>query len=161
MMPSPLAIDFQPLCAFLATQDEVVAAYLFGSVAQGRAHPGSDVDLALLLSANLEPDLRADRYLYLMGEIQHLLRGHKVDVVLLNTASPLLQYEVLRHGQRLYEADRQARVDFEVRAGQRYEDVRPMYAFYYQDIVQRIKERGLNGRRRRAPATPGKTDPRD
>jgi len=31
MMPSPLAIDFQPLCAFLATQDEVVAAYLFGS----------------------------------------------------------------------------------------------------------------------------------
>ena len=41
MMPSPLAIDFQPLCAFLATQDEVVAAYLFGSVAQGRAHPGS------------------------------------------------------------------------------------------------------------------------
>lgn len=61
MMPSPLAIDFQPLCAFLATQDEVVVAYLFGSVAQGRARPGSDVDLALLLSANLEPDLRADR----------------------------------------------------------------------------------------------------
>jgi len=124
MMPSPLAIDFQSLCAFLATQDEMVVAYLFGSVAQGRAHPGSDVDLALLLSANLEPDLRADRYLYLMGEIQHLLRGHKVDVVVLNTASPLLQYEVLRHGQRLYEADRQARVDSEVRAGQRYEDVR-------------------------------------
>ncbi len=45
------------LTAFFATQPDVVAAYLFGSQAQGRATPRSDVDIAVLLTRM--PDLLA------------------------------------------------------------------------------------------------------
>jgi len=41
---------------YLASQPDVVAAYVFGSVAQGRARPQSDVDIAVLLTADLDEE---------------------------------------------------------------------------------------------------------
>ncbi len=38
---------------FFSGQADVIAAYLFGSRAAGRARPGSDVDVAVLLSEDL------------------------------------------------------------------------------------------------------------
>ncbi len=46
----PPALDEAGLVAFLATQPDVVAAYLFGSLAHGCATPRSDVDIAVLLT---------------------------------------------------------------------------------------------------------------
>jgi len=53
-----------------------------------------------------------------------------VDVVILNTALPILQHQVLVSGQLLYERDRRTRVNFEVRAGKIYADLKPMYDFF-------------------------------
>jgi hypothetical protein len=149
MSKEVFSLDIQPLCHFLAAQDDVVVAYLFGSVAQGQAHSGSDVDLALLLTAHLDEHKRANRYLHLIVKIQHLLSDYDVDVILLNTAPPLLQHEVLLHGKRLYEGNRSARVEFEVRAGQQYEDVKPMHEFFDQALFEELETGGLGGRRRR------------
>jgi len=145
----PPVLDEAGLVAFLATQPDVVAAYLFGSLAQGRATAHSDVDIAVLLTR--APDLLAgepDRQLQLMGDLRRFA-DREVDVVVLNTAPPLLQNQVLKYGRRLYERDRRARVDFEVRAGQVYADLKPMYDFHTRDLLQKIKEVGLGGRRRR------------
>lgn len=70
-----------------------------------------------------------DRQLQLMDEMERFT-DREVDVVILNTAPPVLQHQVLRHGRLLYERDRQARVDFEVRAGKIYADLKPMYDFF-------------------------------
>lgn len=143
----PPRLDETGLVAFLATQPDVVAAYLFGSLVEERATPHSDVDTAILLS-DADPVTAGERQLQLMGELERFAdRG--VDVVILNIAPPILQHQVLRHGRLLYERDRRARVDFEVRAGQIYTDLKPMYDFHTRDLLQKIKEVGLGGRRRR------------
>jgi len=141
-------LDEAGLTTFLATQEDIVAAYLFGSLAQGRATPRSDIDIAVLLKRAARPEASdLDRQLQLMDEFCRYA-DREVDVVILNTAPPLLRHQVLRYGRRIFERDRQARVDFEVRVGREYEDVKPMYDFFTQDLFTKIKEVGLVGRRR-------------
>jgi len=47
--------DEEGLVAFLRAQPDIIAAYLFGSQATGRVHPGSDVDIAVLLDEDALP----------------------------------------------------------------------------------------------------------
>lgn len=143
----PPTLEQAGLVAFLGTQPDVIAAYLFGSLAQGRATLGSDVDIAFLLSP-ADPESLWERQLQLIGEIERFADG-QVEVVILNAAPPILQNQVLRYGRLLYERDRRARVEFEVRAGQVYADLKPMNNFFAQALLKEIKEVGLGGRRRR------------
>jgi len=136
------------LLEYLAAQPDVVAAYVFGSVAQGRARPQSDVDIAVLLAADLDEETRFDRRLRLGWEVERLI-GRQTDLVVLNDAPPLLQHQVLKHGRLIFERDRAARVEFEVRAGQIYADLKPMYDFFTEVLFKEIREVGLGGRRRR------------
>jgi len=150
----PPVLDETGLIAFLKTQPDIVAAYLFGSLAQGRATPRSDIDIAILLK-RVPKQLggATDRQLRLM-DVFRGFADREVDVVILNTAPPVLKDQVLRYGRRLYEHDRTERVDFEVRAGQEYADLQPMYDFFNQDMFQKIKEVGLGQRRRHRYPTP-------
>jgi len=133
------------LRSYFASQADVVAAYLFGSRATGKARPQSDVDMAVLLS---EEDglARFDRRLRLIDEVSDICGG-EADVIVLNDAPPLLQYQVLKHGRLLFERDRAARVEFEVRAGEVYADLKPMRRFFQRALFQEIKGVGLGGRR--------------
>lgn len=144
----PPRLDEAGLIAFLATQDDIVAAYLFGSLAEGRATARSDIDIAVLLD-RIPDDEMGDlgRRLRLMGEFRRFA-DREVDVIILNTASPLLRYQVLRHGRRLFERDPGARVEFEVRTGQEYEDLKPMRDFFAHALITELSERGLGERRR-------------
>lgn len=145
--PSP-SLDEGGLVNYLATQTDVVAAYLFGSLAEERAMPRSDVDIAILFADASDPLAVGDRQLQLMGELERFT-GREVDVVILNTAPPILQHQVLQHGRLLYERDRRTRVDFEVWAGKIYADLKPMNDFFTKVLFREIKEVGLGGRRRR------------
>lgn len=107
---------------------EVVAIYLFGSQASAQAGPLSDLDIAVLLDESrvmskrhLMPHLR------FIGEVMHACRAFDVDVVLLNEATPLLAYEVIRGGHLLYEGSHDKRVGFEARTVQHYLDLVPFY----------------------------------
>jgi len=144
----PPALDEAGLVDYLVTQPEVVAAYLFGSLAEERATSHSDVDIAVLLADASDPLAIGDCQLRLMGDLEPFA-DREVDVVILNTAPPILQHQVLRNGRLLYERDRRMRVEFEVRAGQTYADLKPMYDYFARDLLQKIGEVGLGGRRRR------------
>ena len=150
----PPMLDETGLIAFLKTQPDIAAAYLFGSLAQGRATPRSDIDIAILLKpVPKQLGGATDRQLRLM-DVFRGFADREVDVVILNTAPPVLKDQVLRYGRRLYECDRTKRVDFEVRTGQEYADLQPMYDFFNQDMFQKIKEVGLGQRRRHRYPTP-------
>lgn len=140
------------LVAFLSTQPDVAAAYLFGSLAAGRAMPHSDMDIAILLSNNPDPDRIWERRLALWNMLEQFT-DRKLDLIILNQSPPLLQNEVLKHGQLLYEGDRAARVEFEVRAGKIYADSKPMQDFFAQVLLREIKEGELGRRRVRTPHT--------
>jgi predicted nucleotidyltransferase len=113
----------------------VVAAYLFGSVAQGTAGPSSDVDLGLLLR---QPPLSTleGRQLDYQSELERRLR-QPVQIVILNDAPPDLAHRVLRTGRLLLERDRRARIRFEVHTRNMYFDLLPILTEYRRRVLQR------------------------
>jgi uncharacterized protein len=143
-------LDEEALVAFLATQPDIVAAYLFGSLASGRARADSDIDLAVWLPGDPDARARYRRKLQLMEAVERFA-DREVDVVILNNASPTLQFQVLRHGRRIYEGDRAARIDFEVYAGKVYADVKPMRDMFNRALVQEIEEGQIGERQRNRP----------
>ena len=90
--------------AVLAEERRIAAAsaYVFGSVAEGRAHRQSDVDVALLLVRAAHPSAsdRFDARLRLSARLADRL-GHPVDVVILNDAAPGLGRHIVTRGSRV------------------------------------------------------------
>jgi hypothetical protein len=116
------------LTAFLDGRPELMAAYLFGSVARGTARAASDVDIAILLERDPPPTFEA-LSLDLEGDLERLL-GRPVQLVVLNRAPVDLIHNVLRDGQIVLDRDRSARIRFEVRARAEYLDLVPFLRRY-------------------------------
>lgn len=108
--------------ACLAAHREVVAAYLFGSHAEGRAHRESDVDVAVLLDRRLCPDPkeRFEKRIELTTALIAALHENDVDLVVLNDAPPLLGRSIVLKGRLVHCSDREAehafRRDVQIRA---------------------------------------------
>jgi uncharacterized protein len=112
------------LRAALAGRPEVLEAYLFGSRARVDARPASDIDVAVYLDARTIADLpgHAAR---LTADLIAALQDNRVDLVVLNSAPPLLYHRVLRDGLRVLSQDLQATTTREGRALSRYCDFLP------------------------------------
>jgi predicted nucleotidyltransferase len=110
----------------LAKHPEIAAAYVFGSVAQGRARVGSDLDIGVVYRARGEP-AHERVATTLARELSHLTGVEAVDVVDLEAQGPLFCHRVLCDGLRLYEGDADRRVDFESDTVVRALDFRPTY----------------------------------
>ena len=120
-------LDLAGLAAYFAGQTDVIAAYLFGSIARGQANRLSDVDIAVLLNSSVDEEAALERQLKLMIDMDHFA-DREVQVVILNRAAPLLAYQVIRDGRLLFERDRAERIAFDVRAMKLYFDLQPMLA---------------------------------
>jgi len=83
----------------LLEDENVMFAYIFGSVARGTAHGLSDVDIAVYLR-----DPSTESYLKLLGRLP--TRACKELDVVLNTAPPLLRYRIIKEGKLLFARDR-------------------------------------------------------
>jgi len=60
-----------------------------------------------------------DYFLDLVDKLSQLF-GSSVDLVFLNTASPLLKYQAIKYGKVLYSRDETTRVEFEAKAVKEY-----------------------------------------
>lgn len=150
-MGGGVRVDEERLGRFLRAEPDVILAYLFGSIVKGSAGMFSDADVAVLLEpAESALDIVL-RQLQLLEKVSPCVQG-RTDLVLLNTASPLLVHEVVRHGRLLYARSDQARRDFEVRARRVYFDMKPRLELHSRAVVRRIKEVGLG---RGQPGDPG------
>jgi predicted nucleotidyltransferase len=116
----------------LGLGDELVAAYVFGSVARGTAGPRSDLDLGVLCRNAPEPDLGGLRFD--LAEKLELAVRRPVDIVVLNSAPADLVHRVLRDGILVHDANRRARLDFEVRARAQYLDLAPLRELYRRPV---------------------------
>ncbi len=102
---------------------DLVAAYLYGSVARDTATASSDIDIGILLQTT-PPGRLQDLRSNLEALLENSL-GRRVQVVILNLAPTDLVHRVLRDGRVLVDRDRGARIRFEVRTRNEYFDLMP------------------------------------
>ena len=121
--------------------DDLVAVYLFGSVARGTARPTSDVDVAVLYAAT-QPATLASLGFDLAADLEPAL-GRRVDLVVMNRAPADLVHRVLRDGVVVAERDRSRRIAFEVKARNEYFDLAPIRARYRRAGGQAVTDLDL------------------
>lgn len=130
--------DRSRLSEHFGAQPDVIAAFLFGSVARGDDRPGSDVDIAVLLdrSKPIAP-LRAAT---LASEAMGILARNDVDVVVMNNATPLLKHRVARDGEVLFARSNNDVAEFVIRALHEFVDTKPLRDLQRQQLKRRICE---------------------
>lgn len=123
----------QRITEYVSEKEEILIAWLFGSMVTGTSRPDSDVDIALLLRRDSEPD--ADRFLSLKSDLASLLK-RDVDIVILNQASPIVRMQVLEKGEKLFERERRAYLEFFVRTMNEYDDLKRIRAINEKHILR-------------------------
>jgi hypothetical protein len=120
------------LCARVAraleARPEVLEAYVFGSVARGESQPHSDIDVAVYLDRGRCAGGGFGPAAELTAELMRALGTNRVEVAILNDASPLLYHRVLRDGIRVVSRDLAASTTREGQALSRYCDYVPQLA---------------------------------
>jgi hypothetical protein len=122
----PLPEDIEqrlPLAAeYLRSHPRVVFAYLFGGLARGERRPLSDVDIAVYLAGIATADVKLD----ILGKLIDILGTDEIDLVILNTAPPLLAMNVLRKKQVVADNEPAMRHRFESLSFRKYFDFLPV-----------------------------------
>jgi uncharacterized protein YutE (UPF0331/DUF86 family)/predicted nucleotidyltransferase len=114
-----LAFDLDAL-ACVCRHEAVCLLVAFGSAVRNLRGPDSDLDLAVYMAtANTAPEA----LVRLEVALRPLFPGERLDLVLLNKASPLLQFQVALHGAVLFEAAPGTFHAFQVLASKRHADV--------------------------------------
>ncbi len=111
----------------LFPHDYLVAVWLFGSQATGRARPDSDFDVAVWGEQPLDLDQR----LSIQMELEEALGRFRVDVVDLHKASPVLRFEAL-HGKRVFVRSADKVAIFSSLVGREYESAMALLKLGYQ-----------------------------
>ena len=133
-----LQIAADKVARLMSSKPEILAAYIFGSVATGRVRPNSDVDVAVLLDPAIKKlplKYRAD----LIADTGAAMETFDVDVVLLNEAPPALAHNVITKGKLVYERSRSARVAFQVRNLNLFLDLEPIHKIHLHYLKRRYQ----------------------
>lgn len=120
--------DIEKIRKLAAGQKNIVAVYLFGSVATERDRQGSDVDLAVLIRGHMGGFERIEMETHL----SNLLRKD-VDLTVFGETTPLLQHQILKYGKLICEIDPEQRVKQEVAARSNYLDTK----FLFKEIGEK------------------------
>ena len=111
--------------------------YIFGSKSRGVQTSLSDTDIALLLSEI--PENLLDFHLHLIDQLAEVL-GDSIDLIVLNTATPFLTHQIIKHGRVIYCRDEKARMEFETRAEKEYMDLKIYRDRYDEALMEEISK---------------------
>ena len=126
------------LTSALAADPDVLLAVVFGSAAKGTLHRRSDLDIAVM---GVPSTTR------LAGPAVTLSRiaGREVDLVALETAPPLLRFEIARDGAVLVARDRHRWPDFQARAMVDWWEWAPLAHRFAAAAIARLQSRADHG----------------
>ena len=115
----------QRIAKVLEPRPEVLEAYLFGSHAQAKAQPHSDIDIAVYIDESRVEKSAFGYRAHLTTVLIGGLHNNDIDLLVLNHAPPVLYYHVLRDGIRVLSRDLMETTTREGRAVSRYCDFVP------------------------------------
>lgn len=125
--------------AQILNKHQVIAAYFFGSRAEGTGSEDSDYDFAILVDDSFPREDDNTLIMELTEEMQALL-GKEADLVVLNRASIEFRFLVIKHGRLIFSADEEQRTDFEDVVIRDYLDFKPVLDLYRKEAREAIKE---------------------
>ena len=125
------------LAEFMSHRPEVLAAYLFGSVVNGRLRSDSDIDVAVLVDPTFFNQLPSKYRADLIADVGAALETFNVDIVLLNEASAPLAHNVITKGRLVFERSRSARIAFQVRNLNLFLDLEPIHSLHLASLKRR------------------------
>ena len=109
----------EKLKSALAKRDDVVLAFLFGSFPRGETTPFSDLDIAVFFNRPIDFFTIAA-----LREDISAMTGMAADIVVLNTASPVIRMQVLKKGTMLINKDQKVYNAFFVDTINSYDDLK-------------------------------------
>ena|SRR3989338_36378 len=116
----------------------VSLVYIFGSYAEGKSLPLSDVDIGFVFTDTIKlKENIGEIYSALYDIITDVFPGKDIDIVFLQRASLELRFDVISHGKLLYESTREERLDFEEKTALFYADFKPILNEINQVILDR------------------------
>jgi predicted nucleotidyltransferase len=122
-------------------ENQVVFAYLFGSAAQGKTGPLSDIDMAILFSEKIRKEDYFNKELRLATEIGKLFKIDRVDIINLETTrSPLLKQRAVLKGKPIFVADKKKKFALERKILQEYENTKHLRKVQNEIMRRQIKE---------------------
>ncbi|HHV15111.1 MAG TPA: nucleotidyltransferase domain-containing protein [Gelria sp.] len=124
---------------FFDSRKEILAVYLFGSYGTEFQTNLSDIDLAILVSGSVTPDLAYQ--LDLSAQLADIIQEEDIDVVVLNTASVVMQFEVLSTGKLLFERNHELVCDFLERVLKEYGDFQIDLKQFYYDYDDALRKK--------------------
>ena len=109
-----MKIDFEAIKAFLIKELEAELIYLFGSYAEGKERPDSDLDLAFLSSKEID-----DYQRFLTAQKLASKLNIEVDLIDLKKASTVFKAQIIQ-GKLLYAEDKKQKQEFEMLTLKKY-----------------------------------------
>jgi predicted nucleotidyltransferase len=139
------------LRAVFAARPAVRGAYVFGSVATEREWNGSDLDLGIVVDeAAWDPSDKVP----LIGECMDAARRDRIDLVVLNDAPLVLQFEAVRPNVVLYATDDFEPGAFSSKVLRMYWDFQPHLRRQRKAYKRRLLNEGRHGESGRSPSSP-------
>jgi uncharacterized protein len=130
------------LAEFFKSREYVELAYLFGSTAEDNRGPLSDIDIGVYLSSKLTKGEKIDMRLEITAELAGFLKTDRIDLVVINDASPVINFEIIKPNIPLFIRNEDYKLDIEQKVMSRYLDRK-----YHEDLLnraflERIEEKG-------------------
>lgn len=136
---------FIPKIIDLCKKLNIDVCYLFGSQADGTAHPGSDIDLAVAFKDYNEKKYNLSTEISIQQEFEEILQPCKVDLLLIQRVPVNLRFQMI-NGIVLFCSDDDFRTDLEEDTVRDYLDFKPFLDAYYKEMGERILfEKGKPG----------------
>jgi len=137
--------DIKRIISYFKSRKEVSALYLFGSCAEGRELPESDIDIAVLVDEKKLKQKNFEQLKNIYYKTSPAFSLRQVDISILNIASPYLKHRVIKTGKILFDRNKRLRVRFTTNAIIEYLDFKPIEDIFNKAVANRFR-RAVVGR---------------
>lgn len=137
--------EIRPEAKSILEKYPVLFAYLYGSSAEEKHTPLSDIDIGLVLSVDVSASEYLDVELSIEAELGRRLPLRELDVRVINNAPLRFKAQVVQTGKLLFSRDESQRVEFETSVRDQYFDFQPKIEEARDAFFHKIKKEGLRG----------------
>ena len=129
-------MDLAKICKdVLIEYDNIIFAYIFGSLVTGTYRNDSDIDLAIFINENIS----FDEYMEIKMKLTEVCKK-EIDLIILNSATTLLKFEIYKNHILLFTRDKNKESGFKVRTLFEYNDMKRYLDLSYESTIERLKK---------------------